>query len=63
LDVAQPGAGALGGIGLPLRLTAIEQPRAEPSPEFGADTSAVLRAAGYADDEIAQLGAQGAIGI
>jgi crotonobetainyl-CoA:carnitine CoA-transferase CaiB-like acyl-CoA transferase len=63
LDVEQPGAGRIGGIGLPLRLSAIEQPRAEPSPEFGADTAAVLREAGYADDEIARLGAQGAIGI
>jgi alpha-methylacyl-CoA racemase len=57
----QPGAGRVEGLGFPVKLSASPGAVRRPAPALGEHTDAVLREAGYGDDEIAALHAQGAV--
>jgi crotonobetainyl-CoA:carnitine CoA-transferase CaiB-like acyl-CoA transferase len=48
-------------VGTPIRLSDTPTSVGGPAPELGADTMEVLAAAGYSDDELAELLAAGAI--
>ena len=57
----RPGAPELPIAGLIARLSASPGTIRSPAPEVGADTLAALRAAGFADDEIEALAAEGCV--
>jgi crotonobetainyl-CoA:carnitine CoA-transferase CaiB-like acyl-CoA transferase len=48
-------------VGNPIKTVGEEQPALQPPPGFGEHTEDTLRAAGYSDDEIADLKASGAV--
>ena len=53
--------GPAGVVGNPIRTVGEEPPPLGPAPGFGEHTDDVLRAAGYSEDEIAELRSAGAI--
>ena len=55
VEVQHPQVGAMHHVGTPLRLAGTPAPTPAPAPLAGEHTEAVLREAGYADDEIAAL--------
>ena len=55
VEVQHPQVGAMRHVGTPLRLAGTPAPAPTPAPLAGEHTEAVLREAGYADDEIAAL--------
>jgi alpha-methylacyl-CoA racemase len=61
VEIEQPGAGAVRQLGVPVKLSRTPGAPQGPGPVLGADTAAVLRQAGYSDDEIRELGEQGAV--
>ena len=61
VEVQHPQVGAMRHVGTPLRLAGTPAPAPTPAPLAGEHTEAVLREAGYADDEIAALRAQDVI--
>lgn len=61
VEVEHPQLGKMRHVGTPLRLKSTPAPAARAAPLAGEHTEAVLRAAGYAEAEIAALRAQGVI--
>jgi crotonobetainyl-CoA:carnitine CoA-transferase CaiB-like acyl-CoA transferase len=62
LQVETPWEGkALPSLATPVRLAGVQAPR-RPAPRLGADTDAVLLAAGYSADEVAALRGAGVVG-
>ena len=61
VEVQHPQVGTMRHVGTPLRLAGTPAPAPVPAPLAGEHTEAVLREAGYADDEIAALRAQDVI--
>ena len=61
VEVEHPQLGKMRHVGTPLRLESTPAPAARAAPLAGEHTEAVLRAAGYAEAEIAALRAQGVI--
>ena len=63
VDLQHPTAGATRALGLPIKLSKTPGSVRRPAPTFGQHTAEVLREAGYADDEIRALVAQGAVSV
>ena len=63
VEIDQPGASEpVRLLGVPVKLSRTPgDPRRLPGPSLGADTSAVLAAAGYSEAEVAALKAAGAV--
>jgi crotonobetainyl-CoA:carnitine CoA-transferase CaiB-like acyl-CoA transferase len=61
LEFEQPGAGTVRGLGMPVKLSATPGRVRLPGPALGEHTRSVLSAAGYGDDELDRLEAEGAI--
>jgi len=61
LDVPHPGHGTVRMTGFPVKLSKTPCRVARPAPDLGADTDAVLREVGYADDAIARLRESGIV--
>ncbi|ABD56699.1 CaiB/BaiF CoA transferase family protein [Jannaschia sp. CCS1] len=61
LSVPHPGHGTAQMTGFPMKFHATPLQVRHPAPELGGDTETVLREAGYSDDQIAQLKADGVI--
>lgn len=59
--VEQPGVGPVRQLATPFVIDGKKPRRAEPAPEFGGDTDAVLTALGYSAEQIAELRASGAV--
>ena len=60
VEVDQPELGPVRQLGLPLKLGRTPGDPTRPAPAFGEHTAAVLREAGYSDEEVAELLASGA---
>lgn len=60
-EVDQPGIGPVRQVASPLRFSRTQRAEHAPAPGIGEHTEAVLREAGYGDDEIAALVAEGAV--
>ena len=60
--VDHPAHGPVRTFAPPVRMQPARVGRPGPSPALGADTEAVLRAAGYGDDELGALLAAGVVG-
>ena len=63
VDLQHPVAGATKALGLPIKLGATPGGVRRPAPTYGQHTREVLREAGFEDDEIGALHAQGAIHV
>jgi len=59
--VHHPALGELAVVALPINMTGMRRGVRMPTPDAGADTDAVLRAAGYSDAEIADMRAKGTV--
>jgi alpha-methylacyl-CoA racemase len=62
IEFDQPGAGPVQGLGMPVKLSRTPGRVRRGGPVLGADTEDVLRESGFAEDEIAALLADGAVG-
>ena len=58
LSIPHPGRGTVKMTGFPLKFREAPSAVRHPAPELGAHTVSVLRAIGYSDPEIAELGAE-----
>lgn len=61
VELDQPGTDGVKQLGVPVKFSRTPGSPQGPGPVLGADTEAVLRAAGYGDDEIASLIEAGAV--
>jgi crotonobetainyl-CoA:carnitine CoA-transferase CaiB-like acyl-CoA transferase len=61
IEFEQPGAGTVKGLGMPVKLSRTPGRVRSGGPALGEHTEAVLREAGFDDDEIARLLAEGAV--
>jgi len=63
VETVHPNAGRVRAIGLPIKFSETPGGVRRAAPLFGQDTREVLRANGFAESEIDQLAAQGAIHV
>jgi crotonobetainyl-CoA:carnitine CoA-transferase CaiB-like acyl-CoA transferase len=61
VELDQPGTGGVKQLGVPVKFSRTPGGPQGPGPVLGADTEAVLREAGYSDDEVAALTEAGAV--
>lgn len=61
VDVPDPVLGSVRLVGSPIRMSQSPAARVEPAPGLGEHTDSILRHAGYRDDEISRLRAEGVV--